>query len=51
MNLKSNNSSISLIDNIDFNHKYKYLIILASMNDYLKLWKITEQNIDEVISY
>ena len=43
INLKTSISCNSHIGDIDFNHKYKNLIISSYVNDYLKLWKISVQ--------
>ena len=50
INLKTSISCNSHIGDIDFNHKYKNLIISSYVNDYLKLWKISDQGKNEIIS-
>ena len=47
---KSSISTGNFIENIDFNHKYKDILLSISSDDYMKLYKITEQNNFEVIS-
>lgn len=50
INLKKSFSTGQVIKNIDFNSKYKDILLTIPANDYIKLYNISNQNNFEVIS-
>lgn len=50
INLKNSFSTGKTIKNIDFNSKYKDILLTIPANDYIKLYNISNQNNFEVIS-
>ena len=50
INLKNSFSTGKVIENIDFNGKYKDILLIIPANDYIKLYNISNQNNFEVIS-
>ena len=50
INLKNSFSTGKVIENMDFNSKYKDILLTIPANDYIKLYNISNQNNFEVIS-